>query len=279
MFNHIKIELKRALGSREMLYTIIAVLAISIVQILVDVVPVLEYVKPITENTPKKEIAFPLTVFSKALCFNFSSSITYYFYLILPVFAAIPFASVLYKDSKSGYTKNVFIRTPKMNYYIAQYVAAFISAGIVAVIPCIFNTAIVALMLPSVTPYPGIGYVGIFDESMFVSVYYYNPYLYLLLFGIINFVIYGLLNTMALSFMMLFKSKFAVIMFPFLIDHFIFLAADFLDRTGQSITGITLPTQQFIGASIQTVTAYVVVMLSIDGIAICKYVKRKDCYD
>ena len=65
MWNYIKIELRRGFWNRNMLWALLAVLLISFGQIALDVFPMLQYLKPITADTPAKEILFPHTVFEK----------------------------------------------------------------------------------------------------------------------------------------------------------------------------------------------------------------------
>lgn len=279
MWNYIKIELRRGFWNRNMLWALLAVLLISFGQIALDVFPMLQYLKPITADTPAKEILFPHTVFEKGLCFNRSSSLTYYFYMILPIFCALPFGGVLFHDWKKGYTKNVFTKTPKVNYYVSQYVAAFLTAGVISLVPAVINTLVTALLLPSTLPYPGIGYVGIFSDSLLASVYYTNPYLYLLIYLIIDFVLFGLLNTMALSFSYYLKSEFSVVMFPFLIFQFLYFFGVFLKVGNWSLFAVTIPTQPDVNVSWITIVAYLILMLLIDVFAIWKYVQRKDHYE
>ncbi|MDC7302256.1 hypothetical protein [Agathobacter ruminis] len=279
MWNYIKIEMRRAFQSKGMLYGLLAACSISIIQIIIDVLPMLEFLQPISEITSKKDIMFPHTVFQHALPFNASSAISLYYYMIIPIFSAIPFATTLYRDQKNGYTKNVFTRTAKNNYYIAQYFSAFVSAGVVAVVPQILNVLIVAIILPSTKPYAGIGYVGIFSDCMFSVVYYKNPYIYLFIFLVIDFIVFGLLNTMALSLSSYMRSEFAVLMIPFLILQFIDFATECIEASNYSILGITMPMQPYINVSFKTVMIYCLVMVIIDVIAMRRQDMRKDWYE
>jgi len=279
MWNHIKIEILRAFKSKGMIFGLLAGCGIALIQIFIDVSFVLKYLHPISESVSAKDIMFPHTVFQHALAFNFSSSITFYYYMAMPILAAIPFAVTLYKDQKSGYIKNVFTRTPKLHYYVAQYFAAFLSAGTIAVIPQILNVLVVALILPSTKPYPGIGYVGVLNDCMLSSIYYKNPYLYLLVFLLIDFVVFGLLNTLALSFSDLMKSEFSVLMIPFLIMQFIEFVTTFLGAERYSLLGLIMPSQPYIHTSIRTVIIYCMLMIIIDCFSIWKKLKRDDWYE
>ena len=210
MINYIKLELKRAFHNKNMLWALLAGCGISIAQILVDTVPVLQYLDP--SNTQD----FPLTVFEKCLSLIEGSMFPVFYFIIIPIIAAVPYGTILFQDRKQGYIKNVFTRSKKSHYYIAQYVAAFMSAGVVAIVPQILNVLITALLLPSIIPYPGIGYVGIWGGSMWSDIYYANPYLYLCMYWILDFVFYGLLNTLALSLSWFVKNRFSVLLIPFM---------------------------------------------------------------
>ena len=104
MINYIKIELKRAFINKTMLFAIIAGCLIAIIQIFVDVVPILQYQDPTNMEN------FPFTVFEKCLSLIEGSMFPVYYFIFIPIIAAVPYGMVMYKDRKQGYIKNVFTR-------------------------------------------------------------------------------------------------------------------------------------------------------------------------
>lgn len=273
MINYIKIELKRAFINKTMLFAIIAGCLIAIIQIFVDVVPILQYQDPTNMEN------FPFTVFEKCLSLIEGSMFPVYYFIFIPIIAAVPYGMVMYKDRKQGYIKNVFTRNKKRNYYIAQYTTAFISAGVIVVIPQIVNVLIIALLLPSIVPYPGIGYVGIWGESMWINIYYSNPYVYLSMYWLLDFIFYGLLNTLALSLSWFVKNKFSVLMMPFIAFQALELIMSFNSKLEWMPESFLRPAQPMIYTSLKEIATLMFIMLFIAVLSVVYGIKKKDNYE
>ena len=95
MINYIKIELKRAFINKTMLFAIIAGCLIAIIQIFVDVVPILQYQDPTNMEN------FPFTVFEKCLSLIEGSMFPVYYFIFIHNFFII----------KKMYKKQVPYRT------------------------------------------------------------------------------------------------------------------------------------------------------------------------
>lgn len=256
-----------------MVWALLAGCGIALLQICVDTIPVLQYLEVSdTQN-------FPLTVFEKCLSLIQGSMFPVYYFLFIPMIAALPYGMVMYKDRKQGYIKNVFTRTKRSNYYVAQYVTAFVSAGVVAVIPQILNVLVTALMLPSVFPYPGIGYVGIWGENLWSDIYYKNPYLYLGLYWLLDFAFYGLLNTLALSVSWLLRSRFSVLMVPFLTIQGLELMMLFVGKPAWMPESFLRPAQPMLGTSLMEIIILMVFMLLFAIVSVIYGIRRKDYYE
>lgn len=273
MINYIKLELRRAFINKNMLFAIMAGCVIAIAQVFVDIVPILQYQDPANLDN------FPFTVFEKCLSLIDGSMFPVYYFIFISIIAAIPYGMVLYKDRKQGYIKNVFIRSKKSNYYVAQYVTAFISAGVIVVIPQVVNVLITALLLPSIVPYPGIGYVGIWGDSMWSDIYYSNPYVYLVMYWLLDFVFYGLLNTLALSFSWLVKNKFSVLMMPFMFFQALELIMSFNRKLEWMPESFLRPSQPMIYTSFKEIVILILIMLFIAALSIVYGIKRKNNYE
>lgn len=267
MLNYIKIELRRAFIGKQMLIALILSCAITLLQILVDVVPVIKYLD---------DTMYPHTVFSKCLSLIYSMFPVYYI-LIIALIAAMPCAVNMYKDRKTGYIKNIFTRTSKKNYYIGQYAVAFISGGAVAVIPQIINILIVALILPSVQPYVGIGYCGISIGRMWEKIFYRNAYLYLAMYMVLDFVFFGLMNTLALSFSWLVKNTLSVILFPFITFQFLDLATSFVSYGWMSES--FLRASQQMKTNPMEIVVLILIMIVITIVSIIYAIYRKDAFE
>lgn len=273
MKNCIKIELDRAIRCRGMFIALLAGCSISIMQIIVDVIPLLK------NQETEVFTMFPFTVFEKYIGLIPGSMFPTYFYIFIPIIAAIPYALTTYSDRKTGYIKNVFTRTKRVNYYTSKYISAFISAGIVVVVPQILNLLIVALLLPSITPYPGIGYVGIFDNAMWSNIYYSNPYVYIFMYWALDFVFYGLLNTLAISMSWLFHNRFGIMLIPFIAFQFLEFGMQIIGKYAWMPESFLRPSQPMPGTSKTEIVILIVIMLILCVFSEIYGVKKKDYYN
>lgn len=205
----IKIELSRALRSKAFL------LAIAIGSI-ITIVHFSKYGLHASNYILLGKGDYPLSAYQQWLGVTPISIETYLFYLIAPIIAAMPFADSFFTDKKSGYIKNVFIRTKKSCYYIAKYIATFISGGLAIATPLILSFLLTVLFIPTVIPDISSGTNTIVNLSMWDGLYYKFPLLYTALYIAIDFVFYGLIATIALSISDKIENKFVCLFSPFL---------------------------------------------------------------
>ena len=66
------------------------------------------------------------------------------------------------------------VRMTKKKYYMSRYIVTFISAGLVAVIPLVFNLMVVMCFLPWGTPVRATGLYPVVTGNVFENVFYYN---------------------------------------------------------------------------------------------------------
>lgn len=209
----IKIEISRAFNNTLFWIALLIGCAISVSHIITSVVPMLQYMDNIVQIG-----RFPHSVFTKVLGSEGMSLETVLFYYILPIIAVIPFADSFYTDRKSGYIKNVFIRTKKTNYFVGKYIAVFLSAGVVVCIPLLLNVFFTAAILPSAMPVPELqGLFPIFNFRMWSGIYYSNPYLYIFLYIMLDAVFAGVLALISLSATYFVSNRFMVLLTPFII--------------------------------------------------------------
>lgn len=107
MINFLKVELDRAYRSRGMLFALLAGTAIAIAQVIIEVVPVLEY----QEYSGFK--AFPHTLYEHCMGLKNSSAVAWYYYMFIVILATVPYAVTAYIDRKKGYLKNVLIKVKR----------------------------------------------------------------------------------------------------------------------------------------------------------------------
>lgn len=129
------------------------------------------------------------------------------FYFLLPLLSCFPY-SWSYSEEKNGYIINQIVKSKKSDYYVAKYIACFISGGLVILIPLIVNFCIVAMCVPARVPEVSYNiYNGVFSGNLFSELYYTMPFVYVLFFMILNFIFGGLFSCMGFTIGMFLKKK------------------------------------------------------------------------
>lgn len=146
------------------------------------------------------------------------------FYFLLPIFAVIPYGWSLVDEMQSGYVKNIFVRTRKSDYYISKYLATFLTGGVVVTIPLIFNFIINAMFFPALLPEIIYPYYGMIQGTMWSGLFYEHPFIFEILYMILDFVFSGLIATICIGFAFWIKKRIVVIFLPFLL----ILALDYI---------------------------------------------------
>lgn len=237
MWNYLRVELDRAFKNSRLAAALTVGCLIAAVQVIFEVVPVLKYQEHGTFTS------FPHTSYEHYIGLKNGSMLGAFFYMVIPLLMVFPYAGTAFTDWKTGYIKNIFVRTSKPNYYMAKYVTAFLTGGVIAVVPQIVNFLLVSAILPSIQPYAGIGYVGISARAMWAGIYYENAFLYIVLYWLFDFVMYGFLNTLAVSAAWLIKNWFVLLLVPFLAIRILDLVMETLQLNGLEPSSFLRPAQ------------------------------------
>lgn len=240
MSKMLKIHFRGAFSSKGFKVSLIFGICISLSQVLTKTIPYLN-------NVAGEGSRF--TPFTQWIGMNVFSSQAQILLLLLPLLACLPFADSYCLDINSGNIKNVFIRSKKENYFTSIIFVNFIVGGLVYIIPLLINLWILAILLPSILPnFMNGGSIN--DVSMWGNLYYSHPYIYFLLYIIIDFLYAGTFATIGLAVSMLTKKRFGAIIIPFLIYMMIFLVFQLVGipqlaptkflSPGQEVNGIRL---------------------------------------
>ncbi len=166
----------------------------------------------------------PHNSFSMRLGFDGASFYLALSYLVIPVLASFPFAGSFLQDKKTGYLKNVLSRATRIQYGVAKYFAVFISAGTIAVTPLLADFLLSSATYPYIGPLPAEGCFGVYETTMFHSLFYSMPYWYVVAFLALNFVFFGALATLSLCVAFSVERLFFVELFPFLVYFILYIA-------------------------------------------------------
>ncbi len=151
--------------------------------------------------------------------YNFGNKYFYTLITLMPILSAIPYGAAFLTDARTGLINQFAIRCKKSHYYLAKLITAFVSGGTVAVIPFIVNLIICMLYLPWGTPlyYTSLHLVA--PHCVLADIYYTYPALYVFLYLLYIFVIFGLINCICLTFVYVEDNLFAVMLAPFIIYY------------------------------------------------------------
>lgn len=209
----IKLEFYRAFHSVWYVVALLIATAIVLVQFFTQVVPLAQAIGS------GYNIDYPHSVFNTALMYMLNSHYSYIFYYSIILIAALPHTVSYFSDIKDGYIKNITTRMDRKGYLVGKYLAVFVSSGSICIIPLIINIYLTAMIIPSLIPqcgthtFPVTGSGRCFAEGLFRT----YPYLYTLLYLVIDFFITGLYNCIALAVSSVVNNRYIVMFLPFLI--------------------------------------------------------------
>lgn len=222
----LKTEIKKAFYNKMTAITLIMVLALTVyhaITVIINYNSFYSYYKSQTEI--KNLMITSESLFNHWLGADVVSFPTSAFFFLLPIFAVLPYGWSLASEISSGYSKNMLSRIPRKSYLIAKYIASFISGALVIFIPLTVSLLVLALFLPAIGmeniyPYGTIG-----QGCMWSEIYYEHPYVYCVMYIMLDSVYAGLMATISISISFYVKNKISVVLVPF----FIMLLADYID--------------------------------------------------
>ena len=231
----LKTELKRAFQNKYLWFALLIGIAISIWHTVENVLPIMQYLEGDLKG------GLPHSVFNKWMGGENHTLQPVLYYILVPLLATLPFGVSFYQDRKSGYLKNIFTRTDKKQYYIAKYIAVFLSGGVAGLLPLLFNFLSTAMCLPLILPQASAGTFSVFEGGLFADIFYTNPYAFLAIYMVMNFIFFGLLATIALAAGQFMENYFVVLLTPFLYSVLFMFLANFTGNVNYSMQNFLRP--------------------------------------
>lgn len=169
---------------------------------------------------------------------RYGSSSTFYntWITLLPVLTVIPYGIEYAREKKNGLINQYMIRINRGKYYVSKFITTFISGGLVAVVPLIFNLLLVMCFLPWGMPIRSSNLYPVVDNNVLIDVFYNAPSLYVLIYLVYVFVLFGLISCICLSFVYIEENIFALTITPFII----YFSGHVLLSFGLGMAGISL---------------------------------------
>lgn len=198
------------------------------------------------------------------------------FYVLLPLIACLPYAGSCFTDMKSGYERNICVKTSRLSYMAAKAVSVAASGAAAVAIPLLVNLFVCAGLYPNKLPDKlSFLYAGIIDCDMFPRLFALHPVGYCLVFTLLDAVFGGLLGLVAMCVARWSGSRFSTIMGSFAL--YVFTGVIFEgDGTGTwSAMDMVNPLQNVVVYRYQMVTMYVGVCI-IPLLLIYMWHRRRD---
>ena len=227
-------EIKRAFNTIGMKLALLVGCALSIWHVITVIMPISEGQNYELSANAIDDLYVPISLFSTWMGNELFPIQSYIFYLILPLLAVLPFGSSFFEDIKSGYIINVCTRVEKKIYFKAKYLAVFLSGGVTVVAPLLLNLVLSSMFMPAFIPDNGtVGTIS--PTTMAYEVFFTHPLVYVLMFIVIDFIIAGVMATLALSYTYFTEHRFGVMIVPFVFYFFIYSLTNLIDKTDYSL--------------------------------------------
>lgn len=140
------------------------------------------------------------------------------FFAIVPICAAIPYAWSFRTEKKSGYLKNIAVRTQKWKYYFAKLISTFASGFLVVFVAFAINLSLITAFIPYYPPWVGYNFYNmVFFGQMWGDLFFIHPILYIILYTFLASVYGGIFAMVSLAISVYIQNVIAVLFTPFLL--------------------------------------------------------------
>lgn len=145
---------------------------------------------------------------------------SFLFLMVLPILAVLPYGLTYDNDRKSGWIKNIYVRTERQSYMRVKLGLAFSSGMLVVIFPLVLNFLLAMACLPLKNPQLCSGLMR--NRNIWCDLFYQNPMCYVLLFTLLDGVYGGLMSMLAVLLSHSTDYGFLVGIMPFLYHMFLF---------------------------------------------------------
>lgn len=221
----LKTELKKAVWNRKMLAVMVLVLGLVAVHCVMTVRDYWSFYEYYQENSSENLMVTGNSLFNHWLGADLVFFPATAFFFLLPILAALPYGWSLVTEIRSGYVRNVLSRTSRKAYFVSKYAADFIAGALVIVVPLSVSVLVLALFLPAIPMEYAYPYGTISQPCMWAELYFSHPYLYCILYILLDGIYAGLIASLSTALAFFFKNRVAVVLSPFLL----LLLADYVD--------------------------------------------------
>lgn len=167
----------------------------------------------LTQKLPSMSSALNIWMLNKGR----SNQFNHLFFLILPILTAIPCGASFYNDKESGLINQIVSRVNKKFYFLSKLIVYFLCGGCIAIVPVLLNLIMCMCSLPMGTPVYSTMFFLVKNNCVLSQMFFSKPILYILIYFVFMFFMFGILNCTTLLFSYLANNMFIVLLIPFTI--------------------------------------------------------------
>lgn len=201
MIKLLKIEMRRLFQNKAFYLSLAIGFGLCIWLLLTQLQEVRELNEAIKEyGTEKLGLYYPRSLYNSFIGLDYAYLPSTILYTIFPLLVTLPHAISYYRDKKSGYIKNILLKTDRKDYYFAKYLSVFASGFITTLVILLFSLWISAMAFPALNPEVATStYCPFLKTQMMVELFYSHPLIYVLIYILIDAVFFGIVSTIALG--------------------------------------------------------------------------------
>lgn len=211
--------------------------------------------------------SYPSSLYEMWLGGEWASYASALVFLLLPLFATLPFSSSLAEDKKSGYLIQLLIRGKRLSVFFRYAVSAFLSGFVAAVLPFLENLFLNAAIYPALMPQPSTYTFSPSLRGFMVKIFYSEPLLYCLLYVLLIGIFFGALACFGLSLCFFIQSPVVVHLLVFAVYFWVYYLTMQLGWYSLNPYVFLNPTQAAV-FQVPVYLIYVIGMLSISAVLI-----------
>ncbi len=170
---------------------------------------------------PVQFSVLPLNVYQNWMGAHLANLQAYWFFKIIPLLAVIPEAGQFFTELRNGYANTQVVRIGRKKYFRIKGIATFISGGMAVTIPLIVNFLLTAAKYPLLLPDTDIA-TGPDLICYGTALYYTHPMFYLIVYGLVIFLVSGCIALGAILLMFFFEFNTMGMLLPFIIWYAMF---------------------------------------------------------
>lgn len=214
----LKFEVKRMFRSKTLYAAIFIGVILGVWLLEIEVKEMLQTNEIISlYGIEKMGLYYPRSVFNSFIGLEYAYLPSSMLYSIFPVLVVLPYAITFYQDKKSGYLKNILLCCTRKQYYVAKYITVAASGIIVVGAILIFSLIISMMVFPFLSPELSTNlFSPMSAEQMWTELFVKSPFIYTLLYCVIDAVFFSLIAELSLLASTWMKNSMSVFLFPML---------------------------------------------------------------